>query len=224
MNTDDWLTLRGRICVPSGNDIRRDVLIEAHTAPYSIHPGTTKMYQDLRCRFCGQVKIENQRPAGTLQSLTIPQWKWKHITMDFVTGLPRTPKGYNSIWVIVDRHYEIWKERKAEPKIYRPILNSGQIGERAYRLALPPDLDRVHNVFHVSMLRRYISNPSHIFKHEPLDLMPNLTDKEVSIQILDRKVKILRNKEIDIIQILWRNQLVEKATWEPEEEMKHPYP
>ncbi|XP_073035232.1 uncharacterized protein [Primulina eburnea] len=83
-NRDGLLTFRGRICVPRGDDIRKDILIEANTAPYS-------------------VKIEHQRPAGTLLSLPIPQWKWEHITMDFVTGLPRTPKGYNSIWVIVDR-------------------------------------------------------------------------------------------------------------------------
>ena len=121
VNGDGLVTFRGRICVPVGDDIRRDVLTEAHTAPYSIHPGSTKMYQDLRrlywwpgmkkdvamfisqCLTCQQVKIEHQRPAGTLLSLPIPQWKWEHITMDFVIGLPRTQKGFNSIWVIVDR-------------------------------------------------------------------------------------------------------------------------
>ena len=56
-----------------------------------------------QCLTCQQVKIEHQRPAGPLQSLKIPQWKWEYITIDFVTGLPRTPKGNNAIWVIVDR-------------------------------------------------------------------------------------------------------------------------
>ncbi|XP_073051252.1 uncharacterized protein [Primulina eburnea] len=188
MNTDDLLTFRSRICVPNGDDIRRDV------------------------------KIEHQIPAGTLQSLPIPQWKWEHITMDFVTGLPRTPKGYNSIWVIFDR------KGKLSPRFIGPFEILDRIGERAYRLALPPDLDRVHNVFHVSMIRKYILNPSHVLRHEALDLMPNLTYQELPIQILDRKVKVLRNKEIGINKILWRNQLVEEATLEPEEEMKQRYP
>lgn len=56
-----------------------------------------------RCIVCQQVKIEHQRPAGMLQPLEIPQWKWEHITMDFVGGLPRTQRGHDSIWVIVDR-------------------------------------------------------------------------------------------------------------------------
>ena len=55
------------------------------------------------CLTCQQVKIEHQRPSGLLKPLLIPEWKWEHITMDFVLGLPRTQKGYNSIWVIVDR-------------------------------------------------------------------------------------------------------------------------
>ncbi|XP_075524493.1 uncharacterized protein LOC142556881 [Primulina tabacum] len=192
-------------------------------------------------RLSALVKIEHQRAAGTLQSLPIPQWKWEYITMDFVMGLPRIPKGYNSIWVIVDRltksaHFHPVKmtftmNQYAEVYVSEIVRLHGipmsiasdrdpRIGERAYRLDLPPDLDRVHNVFHVSMLRKYISNPSHVLRREPLDLMPNLTYQEVPIQILDRKVKVLRNKEIGIIKILWRNQLVEKATWEPEEEMK----
>ncbi|XP_073030766.1 uncharacterized protein [Primulina eburnea] len=134
------------------------------------------------------------------------------------------------------------RKGKLSPRFICPFEILDSIGERAYRAALPPDLDRVHNVFHVSMLRKYISNPSHVLRHEALDLMPNLTYQEVPIQILDRKVKLLRNKEIGIIKILdrkvkllrnkeigiikilWRNQLVEEATWEPEEGMKQRYP
>lgn len=56
---------------------------------------------------CQQVKIEHQRPSGLLQPLPIPEWKWEHITMDFVTGLPRTPKGNDAIWVIIDRFDKI---------------------------------------------------------------------------------------------------------------------
>ncbi|XP_073010945.1 uncharacterized protein [Typha latifolia] len=63
--------------------------------PYSVHPGETKMYYD--------VKIEHQRPAGTLRPFPIPKWKWEHITMDFVVGLSKTLKKIDSIWVIVDR-------------------------------------------------------------------------------------------------------------------------
>ena len=56
-----------------------------------------------RCLTCQQVKAEHQRPAGLLQPLEIPEWKWDQVTMDFVFGLPRTNKSHNSIWVVVDR-------------------------------------------------------------------------------------------------------------------------
>ena len=56
-----------------------------------------------RCLTCQQVKVEHQAPSGMLQPLSIPVWKWEKITMDFVTGLPRTLKGHNAVWVIVDR-------------------------------------------------------------------------------------------------------------------------
>ncbi|XP_075486312.1 uncharacterized protein LOC142525911 [Primulina tabacum] len=98
------------------------------------------------------------------------------------------------------------------------------IRERAYRVALPPNFDMVHNVFHVSMLRKYVSNPTHVLRHEPLDLMPNLSYHERPVQILDRKVKVLRNKEIGIMNVLWSNQVIKEATWDPEEEMKQRYP
>ncbi|WVZ97506.1 hypothetical protein U9M48_043033 [Paspalum notatum var. saurae] len=101
--------------------IKKLILSEAHDTAYSIHPGSTKMYHDLKERFwwygmkravaeyvavcdtCQRVKAEHQRPAGLLQPLKIPEWKWEEISMDFIVGLPRTQKGYNSIWVVVDR-------------------------------------------------------------------------------------------------------------------------
>ena len=55
-----------------------------------------------RCLVCQQVKAEHQGPAGLLRSLSIPEWKWKHITMDFMTRLPRSPTGRDAIWVIID--------------------------------------------------------------------------------------------------------------------------
>jgi len=110
-----------RICVPEDDDLREKILKEAHESIYSIHPGSTKMYQDLKqrywwhglkrdvatyvalCDVCQRVKAEHQRPAGLLQPLQIPEWKWEEIGMDFIVGLPRTSNGYDSIWVIVDR-------------------------------------------------------------------------------------------------------------------------
>ena len=56
-----------------------------------------------RCLTCQQVKVEHQRPAGLLQLLEIAEWKWEHVTMDFVTRLPRTSRGHDAMWVIVDR-------------------------------------------------------------------------------------------------------------------------
>jgi hypothetical protein len=112
---------KNRICVPDVGDLRKTILREAHDSAYSIHPGITKMYQDLKQRYwwygmkrdvdahvalcdtCHKVKDEHQRPAGLLQPLKVPEWKWEEIGMDFIVGLPRTRDGYDSIWVIVDR-------------------------------------------------------------------------------------------------------------------------
>ncbi|XP_028096045.1 uncharacterized protein LOC114295956 [Camellia sinensis] len=258
-----------------------------------------------QCLVCQQVKVEYQRPAGKLQHLPIPEWKWEHITMDFVTGLPRTQGGNNAIWVIVDRltkstHFLAFKvgfslekfaklyikeivklhgipvtivfdrdnrfvsmfwrslhttlgtslnfstafhpqtdgqtERtiqtledmlrayvidlednrrrdlvfgvgdhvflkvspmkgvmrfgvrgKLSPRFIGPFEVLDRIGEVAYRLALPPSLVGVHNVFHVSMLRKYIPNPSHVIDHAPLQFKGDLTFEEHPIQIVNRK-------------------------------------
>jgi hypothetical protein len=115
------LWLGKQICVPNLKPIKESILREAHDSAYSIHPGSTKMYKDLKTRYwyngmkrdvteyvalcdtCQRVKAEHQRPSGLLQPLKIPEWKWEEIRMDFIVGLPRTQAGYDSIWVIVNR-------------------------------------------------------------------------------------------------------------------------
>jgi hypothetical protein len=97
------------------------ILKEAHETAYSIHPGSEKMYPDLKKKFwwyrmkreivehvavcdsCHRIKAEHQKPTRLLQPLRIPQWKLDEIRMDFIVGLPRTRAGYDSIWVVVDR-------------------------------------------------------------------------------------------------------------------------
>jgi hypothetical protein len=115
------LWFKDRICVPDIDSLHETILKEAHDSDYSIQPGSTKMFQDLKqkywwyglkrdvaahvpkCNVCQRVKAEHRRPAGLLHPLKIPEWKLEEIGMDFIVGLPRTPAGYDSIWVIVDR-------------------------------------------------------------------------------------------------------------------------
>jgi hypothetical protein len=118
---DGMVVMGRRMYLPGDKVLKEEVLKEAHESRFTVHPGSTKMYRDLRefywwpkmkkeiaeyvtgCSVCQQVKIEHKKPAGPLQPLLIPQWKWEDITMDFVSGLKRGRKGNDAIWVIVDR-------------------------------------------------------------------------------------------------------------------------
>ncbi|KAJ9544160.1 hypothetical protein OSB04_023867 [Centaurea solstitialis] len=112
---------KDRIWIPKADQLRKMIMDEAHQSRYSIHPGPDKMYKGLKehywcpgikqdiatyvrkCLTCARIKAEHQKPSGLLQQPEIPEWKWERISMDFVTKLPRTKKGHDSIWVIVDR-------------------------------------------------------------------------------------------------------------------------
>ena len=88
-----------------------------------------------------------------------------------------------------------------------------RVGEVAYRLALPMDPAKVHNMFHVSKLRKYVHDPSHIIQPKTIELDQNLTVEERAIEILDIKTKNTCNKTIKIIKVLWSKQKREEATW-----------
>ncbi|GJV45465.1 putative reverse transcriptase domain-containing protein [Tanacetum coccineum] len=118
---DGTLCLNNRSWLPRYGDLRTLIMHESHKSKYYVHPGSDKMYQDMKQLYwwpnkkadiatyvskyltCLRVKAEHQKPSGLLVQPAIPQWKWENITMDFVTKLPRTQSGNDTIWVIVDR-------------------------------------------------------------------------------------------------------------------------
>ena len=93
----------------------------------------------------------------------------------------------------------------------------------AYRLALPPELEKIHNVFHVSMLRRYRLDPSHVVSSETIELRPNLMYEEGLVEIFAREVKELQKKRIPLVKVLWRNHKTKEATWKSKEVMWQQY-
>ncbi|KAA0062255.1 putative Retrotransposon protein [Cucumis melo var. makuwa] len=316
LRTDGVIAKQGRLCVSNISELKNVILEEAHSSAYAMNPGSTKMYRTLkktywwsgmkqeiaeyvdRCLICQQVKPVRQRPGGFLNPLPMPEWKWEHITMDFLFGLPRTSSGHDGSWdthlplmefaynnnyqssigmapyeALYGRPYRTpvcWNEvgerklvghelvqittnniklirenlRTAQDrqKVYadkrrrnlefqvgdqvflklspwRSVIRFGrkgklspryigsyQISERvglaAYRLELPIELARIHDVFHVSMLRKYIPDPSHVLQEQPVELKEDLSYVEEPVEILDRKEQVLRNKTIPLIKVL----------------------
>ncbi|GJY93726.1 putative reverse transcriptase domain-containing protein [Tanacetum coccineum] len=142
---DGTMCLKNRSWIPCFGDLRALIMHESHKSKYSIHPGSDKMYQDLKklywwpnmkaeiatyvskCMTCAKVKAEYQKPSGLLVQPKIPEWKWENITMDFVTKLPKTASGQDMIWVIVDRltksaHFLPAKENDSMEKLTRQYL------------------------------------------------------------------------------------------------------
>ncbi|KAL9993804.1 putative nucleotidyltransferase, Ribonuclease H [Helianthus debilis subsp. tardiflorus] len=430
----------GRIWVPLYGGLRELVMDEAHKSRYSVHPGSDKMYHDIRttywwpnmkaliatyvgkCLTCARVKIEYQKPSGLLQQPEIPQWKWEQISMDFVTSLPRSQRGNDTIWVIVDRltksaHFlaiketdkfstladiylkevvsrhgvptsiisdrdarftsELWqamhkafgsrldmstayhpqtdgqsertiqtledmlracvidfgngwekhlplvefsynnsyhtsiqaapfealygrkcrsplcwaevgdsqitgpeivvdatekiaqirqrmaaardrqkayadkrskplefqvgdrvllkvspwkgvvrfgKRGKLNPRYVGPFEITERIGPVAYRLNLPAELSAVHNVFHVSNLKKCLSDETLIVPFKELTIDERLQFVEEPVEITDRDVKVLKHKRIPLVRVRWNSQRGPEYTWEREDQMKEKYP
>ncbi|GJT56008.1 putative reverse transcriptase domain-containing protein [Tanacetum coccineum] len=156
---DGTLCLNGRSWLPCYGDLRTVIMHESHKSKYYIHPGSEKMYQDIKklywwpnmkadiatyvskCLTCDKVKAKHQRPSGLLVQPEIPQWKWDNITMDFVMKLPKSSQGYETIWVIVDRLtksviFVPMKETDPMEKLARMYLK-----ERSLQKALGTSLD-----------------------------------------------------------------------------------
>ena len=121
VNDDGVMRIRNRVCFLDVPELKKSILEEGHRSRLSIHPGATKMYQDVKklfwqpgmkkeivnliyaCFPCQKSKYGYQKLMGIMYPLSIPEWKWDIISMNFVTGLPKTVRGNDSIWEIVDR-------------------------------------------------------------------------------------------------------------------------
>ncbi|XP_062104952.1 uncharacterized protein LOC133816513 [Humulus lupulus] len=196
MSDTELIRFKGRICVPNSDELRKEILEEAHTTPYSVHPGTTKMYHDLKDELGERkllgpdaVQYTNEaiqkimaRMVTTLsRQKSYVDLKCKHVEFEvgdhvFLRVTPR--KG-----ILVKR---FGKKGKLSPRYVRPF----------------GILDRVGNVAY----------------------MEDLSIDERPMKILDRKDKFLRNKTISLLKVLWMNSVVEEATWELEFDMLQQYP
>ncbi|GJW92860.1 retrotransposon protein, putative, ty3-gypsy subclass [Tanacetum coccineum] len=339
VDDDGVVWFEDRLCVPNDQALREKVMTEAHSSPFTIHPGSTKMYRDLKqyfwwngmkqdvatfvskCMTCQQVKIEHQRAR-----VCYSRWKdflcgngmCLHAWISF-TGLPTTQKRTLTDLVVVDRltslliSYQVgrtmrsevlvssfvredtfrhWKDMlegfvlwilgqrswdkyscawwslpttivgmlaswlhfravclvekcralfaglkfrpfrgvkrfgikgKLSPRFIGPFEILERIGEVSYRLALPPQLSHVHDVFHVSLLRGYHYHPLHVASYPFDQIQPDMSLSEEPESILDGR-GVMRNKVIPFVKILWKNHPEREATWETEESMRASYP
>ena len=116
------------------------------------------------------------------------------------------------------------KRGKLNPRFIGPFEVLERIGKVAYRLALPPSLSGVHDIFHVSMLRKYIADPSHILRYPEVEVTPDLRQEVEHERILESSEKELRNKVIRMVKVKWKGHPIEEVTWEVKENICSNYP
>ncbi|GJX20392.1 putative reverse transcriptase domain-containing protein, partial [Tanacetum coccineum] len=312
---DGTLCLKNRSWFMCYGDLRTLIMHESHKSKYFVHPGSDKMYQDMKqlywwpnmkadiatyvskCLTCLRVKAEHQKPSGLLVQPEIPQWKWDNITMDFVTKLPRTQKGNDTIWEghlpLVEFSYNniyhasikaapfealysrkcrspiCWaevgdaqltgpelihettekivqikqriqaagdrqksytdvrrnplefqvcdrvmlkvspwkgvvrfgKRGKLNPRYIGPFKVLAKVGTVAYILELPQQLSRVHSMFHVSNLKKCLSDEPLAVSLDEIHIDDKLRFVEEPVEIMDREVKRLKRSRIPIIKV-----------------------
>lgn len=112
------------------------------------------------------------------------------------------------------------KKGKLSPRNVGPYRVLNRVGKTPYEIELPAELSAVHPIFHVSMIKKHISDSTVVDPSESFDVQDSLSYDEVPVEILDYQVRRLRNKEVPLVKVLWRNQSVEGATWEAEADMR----
>ncbi|KAL6318643.1 hypothetical protein AAG906_000721 [Vitis piasezkii] len=116
------------------------------------------------------------------------------------------------------------RKGKLSPRFVGSFEILEKVGALVYKVPLLPSLSKIHNVFHVSTLRKYVFDPSHVVELEPIQISEDLTYKEVPVQIVDVMDKVLRHVVVKLIKVQWSNHSIQEATWELEDEMREKHP
>ncbi|GJS97106.1 putative reverse transcriptase domain-containing protein [Tanacetum coccineum] len=230
------LCLKNRSWIPCFGDLRALIMHESHKSKYSIHPGSDKMYQDLKKLYwwpnmkaeiatyvskyltCAKVKAKYQKPSGLLVQPVIPVWEWENITMDFVTKLLKTSTGQDIIWKRSSKSRSVFKQHVIEKKSYadrrcKPLEFQvadkvlAKVGTVAYRLELPDQLSRVQSTFHVSNLKKCFSDEPLAIPLDEIQIDDKLNFIEEQVEIMDHEVKRLKQSRILIVKVRWNSRL-----------------
>ncbi|GJW92477.1 putative reverse transcriptase domain-containing protein, partial [Tanacetum coccineum] len=251
--SDGTLYYLDRIWVPLNGEVRTLIMDEAHKLKYFVHPGSDKMYYDLRDRYwwpgmkkdkaeyvskcltCLKVKPEHQRPSGLLQQAEIPVWKWEGIDMDFVTKLPRTSSGMTQSGVRCAPFEALYGRKLSYRQLCGAEVGEGQLIDqcgdfvlrskcRLERCDLPEELNGVHGAFHVSNLKKGLVDPTLQVPLDEIQVDAKLNFVEEPVEILEREFKKLKRSRIAIIKVRWNSKCSPEFTWEREDQMKLKYP
>ena len=110
------------------------------------------------------------------------------------------------------------------PRYVGPFEVLERVGEVAYKILLPPSLEGIHNVFHVSQLRQYVKDDGHVVDFSELELRPDLSCEEQPVSILGRSMKQLKGRTIPLVLVSWNGHSTGEATWEREDIVRESYP
>nr|GEX96694.1 putative reverse transcriptase domain-containing protein [Tanacetum cinerariifolium] len=241
LNNKSWLSCYG--------DLRTLIMHESHKSYYSVYLGFDKIYQDMKqlywwpnmkvdiatyvskCLTCLKVKAEHQKPSGLLVQPEIPQWKWDNITMDFVTELPRTPSGYDTIWAMGSRldmstTYHPQTDGQSERTIqtledmlHACVIDFGIALKRGYTFWQTGEVEPRY----IGPFKKCLSDEPLAIPLDEIHIDDKLRFVEEPVEIMDHEVKRLKQSCIPIVKVRWNSIRGSEFTWEREDQFSKKY-